>query len=329
MIDIKKIQQQFASELSKATAPAALEELKIKYLGRKQGLIVNALAELVSLSVDQKRKLGPELNALRQNIEAALEEKLESLSSDASSVDVTMNGSKPALGHLHPLTQTQEELEDVFRGLGFSVVYGPEVETDWYNFTALNVPEHHPARDMQDTFYVEGKHKNQQLLLRTQTSAMQVRFMQQHKPPFAIIVPGRVFRNEATDITHEHTFLQMEGLVVGPDISYANMVWTLDHALKQFFGNEAKIKLLPSYFPFVEPGAEVALSHPKFHNGRWVEILGCGMVHQNVFEAAGYKRGELQGFAFGFGLTRFALMKYGITDIRLFAENNLQFLEQF
>jgi phenylalanyl-tRNA synthetase alpha chain len=184
---------------------------------------------------------------------------------------------------------------------------------------------------MQDTFYIshEPRSDGDQLVLRTQTSSGQIRFMKQHKPPFAIIIPGRVYRNEATDATHEHTFLQMEGLVVGKNITYGNMVWTLQQVLKKFFGDDAQTKLLPSYFPFVEPGAEMAISSPKFKDGKWVEILGCGMVHQNVFEAVGYERHEYSGFAFGFGLTRFALMKYGIPDIRLLAENHLQFLKQF
>jgi phenylalanyl-tRNA synthetase alpha chain len=192
------------------------------------------------------------------------------------------------------------------------------------------MPEDHPARDMQDTFYVDGQSENgDKLVMRTHTSPGQIRFMQMHKPPFAIIIPGRTFRNEATDATHEHTFTQMEGLVVGKNISYANMIWTLRHALQQFFGDDVQTKLLPSYFPFVEPGAEMAMSSPKFKGGKWVEVLGCGMVNQKVFEAAGYPAGEYQGFAFGLGITRFALMKYGIPDIRLLAENDMRFLRQF
>ncbi len=246
-------------------------------------------------------------------------------------IDLTLPPHVRDIGHLHPLTQVQQDLETIFHNFGFTSILSQEMETDWHNFTALNIPEDHPARDMQDTFYINsnGEIPADQLVLRTHTSPGQIRYMKQNKPPSSIIIPGRVYRNEATDATHEHTFSQMEGLVVGTDITYAHMIWVLKHVLTSFFGPAVKIKILPSYFPFVEPGAEVAISHPDYKSGRWLEILGCGMVHQNVFEAAGYKKGVYQGFAFGFGLTRFALMKYKIPDIRLISENNLQFLNQF
>lgn len=331
--NIDSLKHQFEADLKKVANTEELESLKLKFLGRKNGLLTEHLSKLSSLSIEQKRELGPKLNSLRSYIEQSLEVFSSRFSESQNQIDITLPPSVRSYGHLHPLTQVQEELEDIFHSLGFTTEFGPEVESDWYNFTALNMPEFHPARDMQDTFYLTQttkRNKNtEKLVMRTQTSPVQIRFMETHKPPFALIVPGRVFRNEATDITHEHTFNQMEGLVVGKDISYSNMMWTLEFALKKFFGSEAKIKFLPSYFPFVEPGAEVAISHPNFHNGKWVEILGCGMVHQKVFESAGYKKNEYQGFAFGFGITRFALMKYGIPDIRLLAENNLQFLNQF
>jgi phenylalanyl-tRNA synthetase alpha chain len=332
MIDIDEVRKHFLTELRDARDLTSLEALRVQYLGRKQGIITGALATLPTLSDAEKREFGPKLNALRQEIEAALTLAESAQTLERQHIDLTVSPQFRPIGHLHPITQAQAELEDIFRGLGFAIDYGPEVETDWYNFTAMNMPEHHPARDMQDSFYVENvlsSKADDVFVLRTQTSPMQVRYMRSHTPPLSLIVPGRVFRNEATDATHEHTFNQMEGLVVGETVTYAHMVWVLDHVLKQFFGAQAKIKLLPSYFPFVEPGAEVAVSHPKFRNGQWIELLGCGMVHQKVFEAAGYPVGKYQGFAFGFGLTRFAAMKFGIPDIRLFAENSLQFLKQF
>ena len=327
MIEISKILESFRQD----AAVLSSEDLKNKYLGRKNGIVSNALKELANLSLEEKQKIGSKLNQLRSQIEAKVLEKEVRGSAAVSTADLSIPGIRQPIGHLHPMTQIQKELEDIFTALGFTVSAGPEVETDWYNFTALNFPENHPARDMQDTFYINSPaaDREKQLVLRTQTSNTQVRFMQAHKPPFAMVAPGIVYRNEATDATHEHTFMQMEGLVVGEDVNFAQMVWTLEHVLKKFFGKETKTKLLPTYFPFVEPGAEVAISSPAFKDGKWLEILGCGMVHQNVFVAAGYPKNKYTGFAFGFGLTRFALMKYGIPDIRLLSENNLQFLKQF
>jgi phenylalanyl-tRNA synthetase alpha chain len=228
-----------------------------------------------------------------------------------------------------------------FVGIGFDVEHGPEIDTDFYNFESLNVPEHHPARDMQDTFYVDAPVPKGELgksvLLRTQISNMQVRYLKDNTPPFSVVMPGRVYRNEALDASHEHTYQYMEGMAVGPNVTYANMAWTLDYALKCVFGADVRTKLLPSYFPFVEPGAEMAISClvckgkgcPVCKHTGWVEILGCGMINQKVFQYAGYAPGELQGFAFGFGLSRLALMKYSIPDIRMLAENDLRFLRQF
>ncbi len=331
MIDLNQIKSQFENESGHIQSAEDVEALKNKFLGRKQGLITDAFKELAGLDLEKKKQLGPELNALRTATEQKIQDLSNAFSGKIQDVDITVPPHKPSYGHLHPITQTQKELEDIFTSLGFSVQQGPEIESDWYNFTALNFPEDHPARDMQDTFFIkpESTQQKEKLVLRTQTSNVQIRFMQAHKPPFAMIAPGRVYRNEATDATHEHTFMQMEGLVVGEDVTFAQMMWTLDFSLRKFFGPETKIKILPSYFPFVEPGAEVAISNPKFRDGKWLEILGCGMVHQNVFTAAGYPKNKYQGFAFGFGLTRFALMKYGIPDIRLLSENNLEFLKQF
>ncbi len=336
MIDPTTTKLGFKKELAAAKTPEAYASLRLKYLGRKQGILTHALHQLPTLKDQEKRKLGPQLNELRKFVDTQLQAVEEKTKARENTTDLTLPPESKNAGHLHPITQVQAELETIFSRMGFSLAFGPEIETDWYNFTALNIPDFHPARDMWDTFYLKSgfeskksKIQIEKLLLRTHTSPAQVRYLQTHVPPCAVIMPGRVFRHEATDITHEHTFEQLEGLVVGSDITFGNMVWTIERVLKDFFGEQAKIQLRPSFFPFVEPGAEVALSHPHFKNGDWVEILGCGMVHQSVFRAAGLAENTYQGFAFGFGLTRFAAMKYGIPDIRMFAENQLSFLEQF
>ncbi len=329
MINIDQIKQSFEQDIKAITD---VESLKVKYLGRKQGLLTLAFKELVNLDQAQRQKLGPLLNSLKKEIENAILNLEKQSASSSEKADLTVPPISEMTGMLHPLSKTQKDLEDIFLSLGFTVENGPEIESDYNNFVALNFPDDHPARDMQDTFYIKGpetKDPHKKLVMRTHTSPVQVRFMKTHKPPFAIIVPGTVYRNEATDVTHEYTLTQLEGLVVGEDVNFANMVWTLDYVLKKYFGSDIKTKILPTYFPFVEPGAELAMSSPRFKDGKWVEMLGCGMVHQNVFKHAGYQTGKYQGFAFGFGTMRFPLMKHGIPDIRLLHENNLQFLSQF
>ncbi len=325
MQEINKIREEFAADVGKGLDA---ESLKTKYFSRKHGLISKAFEALTNLDMAGKKAAGKELNLLKQEIENRLLSPTPLQKAPAKVIDLTLPPLQKAIGHLHPLTQTQKQLGEIFNSLGFYVVQGPEIESDWYNFTALNFPADHPARDMQDTFFIKSS-DNKKMVMRTHTSPMQVRFMQKQEPPFAIIVPGKVYRNEATDATHEHTFDQLEGLVVGENINFANMIWIINRVFKKFFGDDAKIKVLPTYFPFVEPGAEVLMSSRKFKNGAWIEMGGCGMVHQNVFKAAGYKNNNYQGFAFGFGVIRFPLMKHGITDIRLLHENDLEFLNQF
>ncbi len=338
----EEIKNEIYKDLSSVSDIEALLKVKVKYLGRKEGIITKLFDDLKNWDLAKKKEFGAPLNELKKFAENSVNQRENQFGvSENSTVDFTLPGKEVLSGHLHPITLIQKEIEKVFWGLGFDVHLGPEIDSDFYNFEALNIPEFHPARDMQDTFYLDlalpknqpGKH----VLLRTHISNMQVRFMKEHKPPYAAILPGRVFRNEALDASHEHTYQYMEGFVVGKDISYANMAWTLDYVMKEIFGQDVKTKLLPSYFPFVEPGAEMAISC-LICKGKgcsvckqtgWVEILGCGMIHQKVFEYAGYKQGEYQGFAFGFGLSRLAMMKYGISDIRLFAENDLRFLKQF
>jgi phenylalanyl-tRNA synthetase alpha chain len=326
MIDLDSLEQSFKSDIASAKTDSDFEAVKNKFLGRKQGLLTEAFAQFTALPLEQKKALGPKLNALRKEFERQLQNKSAG-QLDSIAADMSVPPLHKQVGHLHPLTQVQKKLEEIFSSLGFWIVQGPEIETDWYNFTSLNFPEFHPARDMQDTFFI--KDQKDKLVLRTHTSPMQVRFMEKHKPPFAIVVPGTVYRNEATDATHEHTIEQLEGLVVGETINFANMVWTITEMMKKFFGSDAKTRIAPTYFPFVEPGAEMLMSSPNFKDGRWIEMGGCGMVHQNVFAAAGYPKNKYQGFAFGFGSIRFPLMKHGIPDIRLLHENDLRFLEQF
>ena len=340
------IKQQFIEDLAKASAvltESNLRELRVSYLGRKNGKVTLLFDQLLQISVEEKRVYGPALHELKQYIESTLlvaEQKL-SASLEHADIDLTLKNPAKTYGHLHPITLVQKEIEQIFLELGFSIELGPEIDTDFYNFEALNIPELHPARDMQDTFYIDENvpagDRGKNLLLRTHISNMQVRYMEMHKPPYSVILPGRVFRNEALDASHEHTYQYIEGMVVGSNANFSTMSWTLDTVFKKLFGNDVRIKLRPSYFPFVEPGAEMAISC-LVCNGKgcsvckqtgWVEILGCGMIHKKVFAAAGFKKPDMQGFAFGFGLSRIALMKYSIPDIRLFAENDLRFLKQF
>ncbi|MDB4940201.1 MAG: Phenylalanine--tRNA ligase alpha subunit [Candidatus Doudnabacteria bacterium] len=342
MLDtLKKLQNEFEHDLSNIADGSSLQNIKTKYLGRKEGLITLLFEDLKNWSIEKKKEFGGSLNELKRKIEETLAEKEKTLTEKNVFVDLSIPAIKPEVGHMHPISQLQKEIEDIFFGLGFDVQLGPEIESDYYNFEALNIPEDHPARDMQDTFYMDiehpKKHPGKNIVLRTHISNMQVRYMEKHKPPFSVVLPGRVFRNESLDASHEHTYQYMEGFVVGKNVSYANMAWTLDYVMKEVFGKDVQTKLLPSYFPFVEPAAEGFISClvckgkgcSVCKQTGWVEVFGCGMIHQKVLAASGYKQGEYTGFAFGFGLSRLALMKYSIPDIRLFAENDLRFLNQF
>lgn len=337
-INLEKMKRQVREELKKIQDVKSLEHLKIKYLGRKRGLLTSVLRALKDLPLAQKREIGPKANALKNEIESAITKKfqdLKLLSAQRSTVDVTMPGKKIRAGHLHPLTKIEQKVRDIFRGLNFSVVEGPEVETEYHNFDALNIPHDHPARDMWDTFWLSRKESAKEganLLMRTHTSPMQIRYMKKHNPPFQIIVPGRVFRYEATDASHEINFYQVEGLMVGEDISLSNFKYIIEQFFRQLFGNKTEIRFRPSYFPFVEPGLEVDIKlntkSPSL-NASWLEVMGAGMVHPNVFKAVGYNPKYVKGFAFGLGLERLAMIKYGIPDIRLFYSADLRFINQF
>ncbi len=247
-------------------------------------------------------------------------------------IDVTVPGKKPVFGHLHPLTQVKRKVEEIFEGMGFSIIEGPEMEQEWYNFDALNIPKDHPARDLWDTFYLKNG-----LLLRTHTSPVQIRYMEKNQPPLRIIAPGRCFRHEATDASHEMQFYQMEGLMVDKKVSLANLKGILESFMNRFFGENVKLRWQPSYFPFVEPGLELLMAC-NICKGKgcstcggsgWMEVIPCGMVHPNVLKAAGLSPKNWQGFAFGMGIDRLAMMKYKINDIRLFYSGDLKFLNQF
>lgn len=338
--ELERIRQTALKDLENLRDMAELQAAKVRNLGRSSALS-QFLRTLKDRVQDERKNLGEVANRIRQDLEHQYEsarERLADAVSDAGQrLDVTAPGLRRSRGHVHVLTQAQEQVNAIFSSMGFRILEGPEVETGFNNFDALNLPPDHPARDMQDTFWISPKSEVQssKLLMRTHTSPMQVRFMQSHQPPFRIIVPGRVWRNEATDITHEFQFHQIEGLMVdrkGPYApSMANLKGTLEYFYRRFFNDpKMQVRFVASYFPFVEPGVEVFLqgTHGKLA-GKWIECAGAGMVHQNVFENVGYARGEMQGFAFGTTLERLAMLKYKIDDIRLFQGGDLRFLSQF
>ena len=323
---------------SPETDDAALEALRIKYLGKK-GELTAVLRGMGQLSPEERPVVGQIANEVRAEIEAAITEKKATLADAAldaqlaaEKLDVTVPGKKSKVGHRHPLTLVQRDMEDIFIGMGFSIAEGPEVEYDYYNFQALNIPENHPARDTQDTFYITDK-----ILLRSQTSPVQARTMEVQKPPIRIISPGRVYRSDAMDATHSPLFHQMEGLVVDKGITMADLKGMLETFAKQEFGEETRVRFRPHHFPFTEPSAEVDIScfmcggkGCRLCKGEgWIEILGAGMVHPNVLRTCGIDPEVYSGFAFGMGVERIAMLKYHIGDIRHFYENDVRFIEQF
>lgn len=335
---------------SKAKDEAALLALEAEYTGRKSELS-EILKGLKDLTKEEKKEVGPLANEARKSLESAATEARARIEAKALAeddrLDVTLPGVAEPVGHLHPITRLSHEIEDIFAGMGFSVADGPEAETEFYNFDALNVPKDHPARDMQDTFWVKpgnreqgtGSGKSERYLLRTHTSSVQVRYMETHTPPFRIVIPGRIFRNEATDASHEHTFHQFECLMVdvAGKVTVAHFKYVAETFFREFFGRDVDVRLRPSFFPFTEPSFEFDISCilcgakgcPVCKQTGWLEIGGAGMVHQNVLVAAGYEEGKYQGFAWGFGLTRLAMMKYKIPDIRLFMGGDVRFTRQF
>lgn len=324
-MNIDELAKRAKRDFEKADSAEEIGRLRVKYVGRK-GEVTNILRSLKDLSLEERKKIGGAANVLRRELEKLADGKLESFKTGAASaarLDVSRPAAKVSRGHLHPLTKIDESIRKIFTSMNFSVVEGPEVETEYYNFDALNIPANHPARDMWDTFWLKEKG----LLLRTHTSPVQIHYMETHQPPFQIIVPGRVFRYEATDASHEFNFYQVEGLMVGETVTLANFKFVVESFFEKFFeGKKIQFRFRPSYFPFVEPGLEVDI---KFGGGAWLEVMGAGMVHREVFDAVRYNPDGVQGFAFGMGLDRLAMIKHNIPDIRLFYSGDLRFVKQF
>lgn len=339
MQEIVSATQEAALEaITAAQQEAELEQIRLDYLGKK-GRIKGFYAEMGKLDPAAKAAAGQAVNAARTSIEDALKARKEALNANKYSqiaesewLDVTAPAGVPARGRLHPITQIQYEIEDIFQSMGFQVFDGPQLEDDYHNFEALNIPADHPARDMQDTFWLKSGR-----LLRTHTSSVQIRAMQKYKPPLRGISPGRVFRYEATDASHENTFYQVEGLMVDKDISVAHLISVMKTLLREIFQKDVKVRLRPGFFPFVEPGFELDISClicngsgcPVCKHEGWVELLPCGAIHPNVLSYCQIDPTEYTGFAFGLGLNRLVMMRYGIDDIRHFQSGNLAFLEQF
>lgn len=338
---IEQIREEFLKQLNLIKDNEALRELELKYLSRK-GEFSEIMHGLKDVSIELRKELGELANTVKGEMQTKFEEmrqNLESFTKKSDFVDVTLPGIKIESGHIHPVTLVQNELEDLFASLGFMIGDGPELESDYYNFTALNVPPLHPARDMQDTFYIDSKNKDDQydLVMRTQTSPVQIRMMQKYGAPLKALIPGRCFRNEATDSRHEHTFYQVEGIMVGKDINFANLKSLLEIVGKKLFGPNTELRMRPKFFPFVEPGNNgeytCFLCQGKGcrvckHTG-WLEIVGAGLIHPDVLRAGGIDPELYSGLAFGFGLNRLAMLKYNINDVRLFNSGDIKFLEQF
>ncbi len=325
VVDVEALLRDFENEAEAVTARADLDELRARYIGRKRGRLTAIFDGLRDLAPEARGAVGRAANQARGTIEGRLQEIADRLaaatdSRTAEQLDVTLPGRVDDVGSLHPITLALDEIVSVFTRMGYKVVGGPEAEHDFYNFEALNIPRDHPARDIQDTLYL-----NDDWLLRTHTSPVQIRTMQAQEPPLAIIVPGRVYRRDTPDATHTPSFVQCEGLVIDRDITMADLKGTLDHFAKALFGPRTETRLRPGYFPFTEPSAELDANA----GDGWIEMLGCGMVHPNVLQAVGYDPQVWQGFAFGMGIDRIAALRFGIQDIRIFYENDLRFLKQF
>ena len=352
---IDELRRQLQAKLAQAATDKDLKAITDEFLSGKSGAVTALMKTLGALPAEARREFGQLVNTLKSEIETALEERrsaLESTRRPAGAVDITLPGRELPQGRIHPLMRVRQQVEDIFMRMGYEILEGPEVEEDYYNFEALNMPPDHPARDMQDTLYLEtpivggtwGTHRGKTpegqvrraTLLRTHTSAMEIRYMKTFPPPVRIIVPGRVYRKDDLDLSHTPMFQQFEGLVVGEGITLADLKGTFEAMMHELFG-DVRVRLRPSFFPYTEPSAELDISCQASggsgcgtckHTG-WIEILGSGMVHPALFEAVGYEPETITGFAFGMGLERVAMLKHGVDDIRLFYENDLRFLEQF
>jgi phenylalanyl-tRNA synthetase alpha chain len=337
---LHKLKEEFLAKLNEVTDDKSLRDLELRFLSRK-GELSELMKNIKDLSGDLRKEIGETANKIKTEIQENFNQVSARFIKHANDIliDPTLPGPKPLNGHLNPITLVQNELEDLFSSLGFTIEDGPELESDYFNFTALNVPPLHPARDMQDTFYVDLKNSQgeRDLLMRTQTSPVQIRAMLKYGAPLKVVIPGRVFRNEATDARHEHTFYQLEGMIIGKDINFANLKSLLEIVGKKLFGPETKLRMRPKFYPFVEPGNNgeytCFLCQGKgcrvCKNTGWLEIVGAGLVHPDVLRAGGLDPEVYSGLAFGFGLTRLAMLKYNINDVRLFSSGDIKFLEQF
>ena len=335
---LQAIMESALKQIEEAVDSEKLNDARVSFLGKK-GELTQVLKSLKDVAPEDRPKVGQLVNEAREAIEKRLDErkkefdkKMLDLKLATETIDVTLPAKKPMIGHRHPNTIALDEVKKIFIGMGYQVVDGPEIEFDYYNFEALNIPANHPAKDEQDTFYINDK-----LLLRTQTSSVQVHVMEKQKPPIRIIAPGRVFRSDEVDATHSPSFHQVEGLVIDKNVTFADLKGTLAEFARRIFGENTKVKFRPHHFPFTEPSAEMDVSCFKCggkgcrfcKNEGWIEILGCGMVHPHVLEMRGIDPKEYQGFAFGIGLERIALRKYEVDDMRLLYENDVRFLRQF
>lgn len=335
---LEEIKSRAAAALANAKLPQEIDELRVRFLGKK-GELTGILKQMGKLSPEERPVIGQLANEVRSWIETDIETRLTEIKAsqmdarlESEKLDVTLPGKRPQFGAKHPLSIVLDEIKEIFIGMGFEIADGPEVETDYYNFEALNIPKDHPARDTQDTFYI-----NENILLRTQTSPVQVRVMEQKKPPIRIISPGRVYRSDALDATHSPLFHQIEGLVVDKGITFADLKGTLETFIKRLYGEDSVVRFRPHHFPFTEPSAEVDVQcfNCKGEGCRlckgegWIEILGCGMVHPKVLSNCGIDPEVYSGFALGMGLERVVMRRYNIDDIRLFYENDVRFLKQF
>ncbi len=332
---INSLKEEFYKEINLADSKEKLEEVRLKFLSRN-GLLSKLFDGLKEVGKEEKPVLGKELNFLRNEITGKFNTVKENFerqnTGEINSIDLTLPGKNKIIGHKHILTQTVDEIKNIFKGLGFAVALGPEIESDYYNFEALNFPPDHPARDMQDTYFVSDN-----FLLRTHTTPVQIRIMEKHQPPVRAIMPGRVYRNEAVSARSYCMFHQVDGIYVDTDVTFAELKGTLVSFARQFYGENIKYRFRPSFFPFTEPSAEMDITCFLCHGkgcrvckySGWLEVLGCGMVDPNVFKSVGYDSEKYTGYAFGMGIERTAMLKYGIDDIRIFFENDIRFLNQF
>ena len=343
--DINQIRSAALSAIESANSAESLKDVEREYLGKK-GQVTGLLKGVKDMPIEEKKSLGKAVNDIKKELADIISKRSKAIDREAIDaqlendwIDLSAPGKRRTRGSIHPLSQTQEEVERIFQQMGFTIIDGPEIESEFYNFEGLNIPAYHPARDMQDTFFIDKDEdeKEGRLVLRTHTSPNQVRTMLKHGAPLRIVVPGRVFRNEALDASHEHTFDQVEGLLIDKDISIAHLKGAMQEFLGRLFRKEMKVRFRPGYFPFVEPGLELDMSC-VFCSGKgcktckytgWIEFMGCGMVHPNVLRAGGVNPDEYQGWAFGFGLTRLTMMRHNIHDIRYLTNGDLRINQQF